>query len=266
MHTVAEIHGAVVSAVDKLVNPDAYKGAEDSIRALKQLGFDNSENVADHADYKAAHELATYYRHRYPQFKFITDHQLSKVEKKYGLERGELSRFKGAIPERNIHEMINARVMLGDVDGNYGQRFRSHSVEWFVDGASMTGLGGLATATRLTSQEVVRRRRDGRRNRDEAYFEMDVAPSSWSRDIDAAYRDRRMEKMMDDRNRQSMSFVEIAAQWPNTVFISADKELFERPAPELDPIVAIAVKGGFLIITAWGDEAQDPDVANARMN
>lgn len=33
-----------------------------------------------------------------------------------------------------------------------------------------------------------------------------------------------------------------------------------------DPIMFCSVKGGFLIITAWGDEAKDPDVLNEQFN
>ena len=33
-----------------------------------------------------------------------------------------------------------------------------------------------------------------------------------------------------------------------------------------DPVVLQPVKGGYLIITAWGDEASDPLVINPLMN
>ena len=32
--------------------------------------------------------------------------------------------------------------------------------------------------------------------------------------------------------------------------------------PVPDPVVLKEVKGGFLIVTAWGDEASDPNVVN----
>ncbi len=42
--------------------------------------------------------------------------------------------------------------------------------------------------------------------------------------------------------------------------ISEDYRLIKKSPP--DPIVLQPVKGGYLIITAWGDEASDPDVIN----
>jgi hypothetical protein len=73
--------------------------------------------------------------------------------------------------------------------------------------------------------------------------------------------------------------------YKNFLFIAAVKTLFsedafnesqariikkaEREAKfqvELDPIVLCKVKGGYLIITSWGDEANDELVANHNFN
>lgn len=45
----------------------------------------------------------------------------------------------------------------------------------------------------------------------------------------------------------------------------ASKEAYDRWLIE-DPIVLKQVRDGFLIVTAWGDEASDPDVQNERNN
>jgi hypothetical protein len=40
-------------------------------------------------------------------------------------------------------------------------------------------------------------------------------------------------------------------------------KVINKPAP--DPVVLHAVKGGYLIVCAWGDEASDPMITNERM-
>ncbi len=49
-----------------------------------------------------------------------------------------------------------------------------------------------------------------------------------------------------------------------------DEELAESIKETLfryyDPIVLAKVQGGYLVVTAWGDEASDPDVVQPRRN
>ena len=37
-------------------------------------------------------------------------------------------------------------------------------------------------------------------------------------------------------------------------------KLFDKPVP--DPVILAPVIGGYLIVTAWGDEASDPIIQN----
>ena len=55
-------------------------------------------------------------------------------------------------------------------------------------------------------------------------------------------------------------------EYRECVNITAPRDLFENPVRDLDPIVTISVKGGHLIITAWGAEASDPEILNPKMN
>lgn len=45
-------------------------------------------------------------------------------------------------------------------------------------------------------------------------------------------------------------------------FNTAADKLLEQAKEIPDPVVLYPVREGYLIVTAWGDEASDPDVVN----
>lgn len=47
--------------------------------------------------------------------------------------------------------------------------------------------------------------------------------------------------------------------------VREDGQIVEAPM-NMDPIVCIEVKGGYIVLAAWGEEGQDPKVFNAESN
>jgi len=119
----------------------------------------------------------------YPNNKFISINVIENICKKYNLIFGEVSLFKGYIPEKNRKEIIKFKVKKKD----------------------------------LVSQ-----------------------PPQYS--IAAPEKDMEISSLYEKKG------------W----------RIFKKTPP--DPVVFCKVRGGYLIITAWGDEASDEEVVNQKMN
>lgn len=115
---VMEIHNKFNSASDKLL-----KKAEDilakqveengeKIDRLKSFGFTKTkDNTVKEDDKKQKEyqkkliEAINFYRQKFPNFKFIPEKQAEKICKKYHLVLGEVSQYKGFVPDKNLHDI-----------------------------------------------------------------------------------------------------------------------------------------------------------------
>lgn len=256
--TVQEIHDSFDTATQKAVEQAKniiakanYANLEKRVSILRSLGFNNMPEVLEHDEgkserAKAAATITTSekWSQAYPQYKFITLENVVALCKKYGLFCAPVGRYKGSIPEKNLQEIASFKVKDEDIyyeekgwvdrfefDFNNSYRFRSQA---FV-----------AEAMALYEKEMFRVR----------------AP------MDAHDR-----YMFDQRNPTRPTFT------PVPKFICAPKGDFvikdnEKVHGEVfitqeikDPIVLHYVKDGFLIVSKWGPEAEDPAVINEKMN
>lgn len=267
-----EIHAAVDSADSVLLHYMPYDRQQ--AEALKAIGFTKSENYLDYQDHQTGNEHARYYRVKYPYYKFITQHQLDKIAKKYSLASGNINSFKGEIPEKNIYDMMRFRVSYGDlVDERRLQSFAESVFAEYYNTVFNTR-GGLAGLSALPGQkfpdvEVSRPTVIVGRSFSKTYEA--TIEDHFTRQAEAREKQKaeaRERKIKQDKERGSylMSLEEIQQDRPNCLRITAPAELFDRPNIDLDPIFTVAVNGGFLIVTAWGPEASDPDVINPVMN
>jgi hypothetical protein len=124
---VKEIHDSYDAAQEELLS-EARKilgikvRDEEKAKRMAALGFINTSVVKDTEDIlkqkEANLELARtieYYAINYPQYKFITMDKVVDINKKYGLVFGEVSRYKGDIPEKNLREIENFKVKEKDL-------------------------------------------------------------------------------------------------------------------------------------------------------
>jgi hypothetical protein len=265
--TVKEIHGAVDLEVSRLLMDEPYD--QTKIKALQALGFTSAENVIDSEDYRRNHSVAVYYQHKYPMYKFITAHQMEKIRGKFGLREGAVQKFKGAIPNKNLNEMLQFKVMRKDIVKDSSISDMLDSLER-LSSLSRGGIPSFAEflSTRTAgpvvdiSREAEDRWESSRRRYDDGQDTLSYSMSDFKTNA------QKIKALREERENpnEMLDITQINKEFPGTIKITADPALFLAPDPVLDPIVTVGVKGGYLIITAWGDEASDPDVTNQKMN
>lgn len=80
------------------------------------------ELIAKEMANKKLIEQITFYRNKYPMYKYITKQTVSEICKKYGLVCGDLSLFKGDIPKKNLLEIENFKIQDEDKAYSYFHR------------------------------------------------------------------------------------------------------------------------------------------------
>lgn len=263
--TVEEIHESFYTEVDRLLEEaNISKSLDtnkqdliDKANRLKSLGFINTKEVKEaqneinrleilKIENKAKKELIdaiNYFSFKYPQYKFITEDSVKRICSKYGLIYGEINRYIGEVPEKNLKYIEQFKI--NDEDKLYLER------EWYQ--------------SRYERVETLYKSRIISYSQ---YFEH-TRPKSWEE-----YRylvDKGLRINSDFRDEIICSSLEIAA--PIKMFNMKDHEIQDfklQRIEDKDPVVLQPVqynnKKYYLIVTAWGDEASDELVVNQKMN
>ena len=250
---VDEIHNEFFTAGDNILDEakslltqlethDITKG-----KRLAALGFGKTreavaaiETENKLATTKEIAELVVYYKVNYPNNKFITEEQVKAICEKYGLVCGETSAYKGFVPESKLLLIENFKVKKQDeicafiVDGN---------------GRVLKGLHKDVFNTNWTSGNL-----------------------SMKKDFFVTS-DREFMISNSFTNFPVFSKVEFM---PAELKICAPLKDMEVKLNQRvvgykiqnipDPVVLQPVRGGYLIVCAWGDEASDEIVVNQQMN
>jgi hypothetical protein len=241
--TVKQIHNEFDTASDALYQEAVRNTAInfnriEKSRRLEKLGFTKSSERVKKPEKEA---LPVYYRKKYPFLKFITRECLEAICEKYGLIYAEVFHYTGEIPEKNLWEIENAQPIDKE------DEFDAHSV--FVD-----------IESRMTDMQI--QIVDNERIQRILYalgLTNEVLVRGYSQGIT-----------------RSEIYNRRISEYARTLFIAANKELFDLEnmknvkgthgyAPK-DPIVFRWVKGGVLIISKWGDEANDPELVVPELN
>lgn len=230
---VEQIHHEFNTAADNLlieaksIIDEANTKDVKKVNRLEALGFKQAGQVIELKPLiqkaqlsKEQIELLAYYQLNYPNNKFITEEQVKTICHKYNLVCGDVNRFKGFVPEKNLKE-IEKFKLKGD-DGKeivykYGSTIQTLE-EWYTQ----------HTKPWVDRNVVV----DGRKS----------LGASKSFQICAPIKD------------MDISGLELEEGY----------KLKKKLIP--DPVVLQPVKGGYLILTAWGDEASDELVVNQKFN
>jgi hypothetical protein len=125
---VDEIHNEFYTAGENILNEatsllkeleqkDLAKGER-----LASLGFSKTreavvaiESKNKIANTKEIADLVVYYQHNYPNNKFITEKQVEQICKKYSLVFGEISMYKGFVPENKLKLIEDFKVNSNDI-------------------------------------------------------------------------------------------------------------------------------------------------------
>jgi hypothetical protein len=202
----------------------------DKANFLYKIGFTNS--IATKI-YDAISENASViqdYKNKYHGiYKFILKPQLERVCEKYNLYVRDTKFFLGDIPEKNIKDMMNFQICIDDLPIDEDEKDRI-----------------------IMSLFGVPKRH--------LYFGT-KAPMIC---IDEFSRFPRLSGLIEIASIKSL-FSDKAFERSNERIINTS-EIEPKNQVDLDPIVLCRTKHGYLIITAWGDEANDELVVNENLN
>jgi hypothetical protein len=211
---------------------NSENGTEKATR-LVEIGFINAQETEKYS------KKAAYYRQKYPFYKFITRKQVLKICKKYRLILGKIEWFNGFIPEKNLAEIENFKI-----DDEY--LYKCYYQNEFGFNKKKIGFNDL-------SEEAKIRCRQGYKQ----------SPLKWHFGYYFKVLMQGYENFYSHKKRD--------------MFIVAPKKQFNIPKGykvngktntiiKTDPILLQKVSGGYLIITAWGNEASDQNVINSIKN
>lgn len=115
IETIEEIHNSFDTASDRILKEaqDIINKPVNDLDLLKhELGFVNAKGASEAIKLKGLAEenrnlqnLIIGYRVRYPNNKFITEQEVNNICAKYGLLFGNIDRYIGDIPRKNLMEI-----------------------------------------------------------------------------------------------------------------------------------------------------------------
>lgn len=241
------------SIIDEASTKDVSK-----VNRLEKLGFKQAEQVSELKPLiqkaelsKEQIELVKYYQREYPLNKFITEEQVKAICYKWNLVCGEVSRFKGFVPEKNLRdiEKFNLKqqdnvlcfleTRSGEVFFLSKEMFTEHGYHYCVEKGNefyLVGANGRDVYSDLFAPNAL----TPYQNRE--YIYLKHSPKEATLQICAPIKD------------MDISGLELEDGY----------KLIKKHVP--DPVVLQPVKGGYLIISCWGDEASDPICVNEKFN
>lgn len=216
--------------------------AKEKAERLIKEGFKNSKeakvliNLAKSAKTEGDNiDKIKYYQEKYPLYKFILKRDIENICEKYGLVYGEVELFKGFVPEINLKEIENFKIDFEDRQIMWGGRWGAKGkIGKMLSSFSERRQNILIQGRTLTIKEKV--------GKDKRY--------QWTR-----------------TKRYYFEPIQIIA--PVGDMELTGKKIVKNQIvdiPPKDPVVLCPVRGGYLLVTAWGDEASDPIVMNPKLN
>ena len=194
---------------------------------LKTIGFTNSIATKLYSGIVNSSNHIEHYNENYKGiYKFIIPAQLERICEKYNLYIRNLNFFLGDIPEKNIKDIINFSIDINDLDIN------DYYIEQITNNFRFRW-----SNTKIDLATLF-----------ETYSKLKINISS-NLQIAAVENLFSSEAFKHSKER-----------------IINNAEIAPKFTVNLDPIVLFKVKHGYLIITAWGDEANDELVVNTNLN
>lgn len=252
--TAEKIHKDFYGAEERLfVEAISFRSNPRAATVLKserysKIGFKNCKPVKDAIEITKKQQVSekvissiNYFRTYYPQNKFITEAEVKILCQKYGLLLGDADNYIGDMPDKNLTEIENFRLRKED--------FSEIQKEDIWSTASILGM--IETQRRRSIQ---------------SYF----IPNRPNNEYVLGYDPfgSPVEKKSKEEIKKEQPAFKICA--PKQDFNTSGYEVVDGFKLVYDPIVLQPVsKGGldgFLIVTAWGEEASDEIVVNEHRN
>ncbi len=277
---VIEIHNEFGTAADKLVaeaNSILKKHEsldKDKVARLIYLGFKKAQQVEE--GYKAIEEikmseeqinLLNYYKREYPLNKFITEAQVKTICHKYNLVCGDVNRFKGFVPEKNLKEIERFKLKsVDDTNPKIGELYV------ILDDWSLLKFNDIEKEGYVWLKENDRDFLKGYLTRtDFSYLGTKCSSpattiTGWGKAFQYRAYDHRSDSDIQKAIKRNTQTLQICAPIKDMDISGLELENGYSLKPKYkdipDPVVLQPIKGGYLILTAWGDESSDPLVTN----
>lgn len=266
---VQQIHKEFECAAEELLKEantiisEAATKNVDKVNRLESLGFKQANQVLELKPLlkkaelsKEQIELLAYYKKEYPFNKFITEEQVETICHKYNLVCGDVSRFTGFVPEKNLRNIEKFKLKENEKN--------SIIVEFVLNGVS-NKISVLNVETRIRNG-YSHLYRIGEKNNTKWSFQQDnnnLANQGifYGQDHENIFGLKdygHLNIRIQDKKLQICA--PIKDMDISGLELKEGYKLTKKHIP--DPVVLQPVKGGYLILTAWGDEASDPLVVN----
>lgn len=246
---VREIHEDFFTEVDKLLaDAKISRSLETSkqeliekSKRLQNLGFSGTKEVLEaneellrikklEDENKLKIDLIQaieYFSIKYPQYKFITEESVIKICEKYGLIYGEVSKYKGIVPDKNLKQMEEFQIDKLD--------------QCCLQTRTFYHFG--SKEKKIINYNTYLSRKDHNNSLDRyEYYDYTICPLEIAGPAKDFYTD-------------GMQITNFKLE-----------EKIQIPDPVVLQPVFYKDKKYFLIVTAWGLEAYDENVVNHKMN
>ncbi len=245
--------------INNIINDDKLTREKEDL--LKEFGFtQTTEHQKQERVINTKEEilLIKKYKKAYPEFKFITDRGIEVLCKKYNLVYGNVKDFKGFVPLKNLREMkafkgINNKdkELVLSFDLTNGKSIFS------VLSAAMANTINMASMVQPIQQFPYGGLVRGKKPDGVFIDELDntiVESKPLSRNDWHVINN--FEVVSEPEPELFKPILKICA--PIHDMDTENKHLEGHFLVDDDPIILAPITGGALIITAWGDESEDP--------
>lgn len=255
---VEQIHKSFDEAQDVLlkeakstIKANIVKDTE-YVKKMHKLGFVNSKPVVEAkrkleaamaSNEKA--ELILYYKDTYPLLKFLTVEKLDEICKKYNLIYAPVDRYLEAVPMKNAEDIFASQELKKK--DKMEEQYKVVITDWKKWNKKAT----------KEDTEFIEKWRDG----------LTHSGLSMTSKLPSGKMDWPTFKACTEFEKENMDGLFIAA--PESHFNlegltkKGERSFFQKERIKVnDPIVFRYVKGGIQVLTKWGLEANDPELAN----
>lgn len=257
---------ALASAKEILASID--KEAISKSNRLSRLGFGKSKDVVETKQQLEAEKIAsakakiiTQYHTAFPLYKFISEEDVMAICRKYNLVCGPVSNFIGDVPEKNIKEIeafMSSTVQASDY---ISYEIRVGDIDFYSSSSTLERDAMLAAARKMPAKyvhyNVARSYSRYTMESDFIKYCREVANLGYARVSNVDVKTRKCTDLLICAPKKDFDLNDLD-QSGSYLVSPNDVSFTVNP----DPVVLQRVVDGFLIVTAWGAEAQDPLVFN----
>lgn len=258
---IDDIHDEFYKAGDQLLQDainlinNAPQYNLDKINTLKALGFSQAQEVSIAEPTlknvelsKEQIELVNYYKEHYPNQRFITEDKIQEICHKYNLVYGEVSRFKGFVPNSQLELIANFTLKPAEKH-TLICRQRNNGEIFYIENAVILEKGAYKHIFKVGETDSLKHAFQKSADWDHFY----------SNDAKNLFGLRYKGSIDFTVENDTLMICAPVKDMDISGYELIDGYKLEKPHIP-DPVVIQKVKGGGLILAAWGDEASDENV------